>query len=167
MQPLFFVADMGQGAVTWGAQTVNQVRHEMTSEFVTTLTEIQPSQLFISSERLSRVREGSDPLKTQALQAIPVKRLGDRVVFTDGHTRAFAAHEAGLSEVRVFWDEDELDWEAYEICVRWCQEAGIHTIADLRDKVVSSEEYDILWLKRCEEMHQWLEGRRGKDAGPC
>ena len=90
----------------------------MTSTFVMKLMDIQPSQLFISSEKLSQVQEEFDPFKPERLQAIPVKKLRSRVIITDGHTRAFAAYEAGLSEVTVFWDEDELDWEAYEICVR-------------------------------------------------
>ncbi len=67
-----------------------------------------------------------------------------------------------LSEVTVFWDEDELDWEAYEICVDWCKEAGIHTIADLKNRVVASEEYKVLWLRRCRDMHRDLEKRRNQ-----
>jgi len=132
----------------------------MTSTFVMKLMDIQPSQLFISPEKLSQVQEKFDPFKPERLQAIPVKKLGSRVIITDGHTRAFAAYEAGLSEVTVFWDEDELDWEAYEICVRWCEEAGIHTIADLQDRVVSAEEYELLWVKRCQAMHQRLDRKR-------
>ena len=103
---------------------------------------------------------GLDPLKPESLDPIPVKELGNQVIFTDGHTRAFAAFLCGFSEVRVFWDEDELDWEAYEICVKWCKEEGVYTVADLRDRVVASGEYEVLWLKRCKEMQTSLEARR-------
>ena len=48
-------------------------------------------------------------MKRGSLGPIPVKELGDQVVITDGHTRAFAAFMCGFSEVRAFWDEDELD----------------------------------------------------------
>jgi len=139
----------------------------VTNAFLMRLVDIHPSQLFISAQKLSRVRERFDPLRPETLEPIPVKRLGGRVISTDGHTRAFAAREAGLLEVRVFWDEDELDWEAYEICVRWCDEAGVHTIGDLRDRVVSAEEYERLWLKRCQDMHKWLEQKRRRDAQSC
>jgi hypothetical protein len=132
----------------------------MTKIFVMRLNEIQPSQLFISSEKLSHVMIGLDPLKPESLDPIPVKELGNQVTFTDGHTRAFAAFLCGFSEVRVFWDEDELDWEAYEICVKWCKEEGVYTVADLRDRVVASGEYEVLWLKRCKEMQTSLEARR-------
>jgi hypothetical protein len=132
----------------------------MTKIFLMKLDEIQPSQLFISSEKLAQVMKGFNPQRPESLEPIPVKKLGNQIVFTDGHTRAFAAFLSGLSEVRVFWDEDELDWEAYEICVEWCKEEGILTIADLKGRVVAQKEYEELWLKRCEEMQQNLEARR-------
>lgn len=116
------------------------------------LDEIQPSQLFISSEKLSRVMRDLDPRRPETLEPIPVKKLGNQVIFVDGHTRALAAYLCGFSEVPVFWEEEELDWEAYEICVGWCKEEGIHRIADLKDRVVPQEDYEVLWLKRCEEM---------------
>ena len=132
----------------------------MKETFLMSLEEIQPSQLFISLEKLSRVMEGFDPLNLESLDPIPVKKLGEDVIFTDGHTRAFAAFSCGFSEVKVFWDEDEMDWEAYEVCVRWCKEEGIYTIEYLKGRVVTPEEYETLWLKRCGEMHKELELRR-------
>ena len=140
-------------------------RLKMTDTFVMKLEEIQPSQLFISSEKLSQVIRGSVPLTIEALRPIPVKKLGNETIFTDGHTRAFAAYLSGLREIRVFWDEDEMDWEAYEICVEWCKEAGIHTIADLKDRVVSEEEYELLWHRRCDVMHKELEAKRRSKNG--
>ena len=121
------------------------------------LEEIQPSQLFISAEKLARVEADFDP---ERLAPLPVKMLGGRVIFTDGHTRALAAFRRGIAEVAVYWDEDELDWEAYEICVGWCDEAGIETIADLKDRLVDHEDYERLWYERCQRMHKNLSLRR-------
>jgi hypothetical protein len=61
-----------------------------------------------------------------------------------------------MTDIDVYWDEDELDWEAYEICLQWCEDDGIHTIADLAGTVVSVEDYERLWLKRCREMQEKL-----------
>jgi hypothetical protein len=130
--------------------------------FMMRLDEIQPSQLYVSSEKLSRVMENPDSLRPESLEPVPVKKFGGRVVLTDGHTRALAAFLSGLAEIRAFWDEDELDWEAYEICVAWCQEEEIFTVADLEDRVVSPEDYAVLWLQRCREMHRDLEARRNE-----
>lgn len=130
------------------------------------LSEIQPSQLFINSKKLSQITADSNLLVAENIEPIPVKKLGNEVISTDGHTRALAAYLCGISEVSVFWDEDELDWEAYQICVKWCKEEGIYTIADLKDRVVSPEEYDVLWLKRCTVMHHDLKVGRSHDKHP-
>ena len=62
----------------------------------------------------------------------------------------------GQAEIPVLWDEDEMDWEAYRICVDWCKEDEIRTIADLRVRVLSPEEYEICWHERCRQMHRDL-----------
>ena len=96
----------------------------------------------------------------ERLDPLPVKESNGRIIFTDGHTRAFAAFLHGISEIVVYWDEDELDWEAYEICVGWCDEVGIRNIADLSDRVVGPGEYEQLWYARCQTMRDELRMER-------
>jgi hypothetical protein len=134
----------------------------MTETFMMKLNEIQPSQLYISSEKLSEVMNTFDPAKPESIEPIPIKELGNRIVFVDGHTRAFAAFLCNVPEVPVYWENEELDWDAYEICVRWCQKKGIRSIADLKNRVVPQKDYEILWYRRCEEMQQKLEKRKSK-----
>ena len=124
------------------------------------LHELQPSQLYVSSAKLGAVLAGWPDRDPEALTPVPVKRHGDRLVATDGHTRALAAHRAGLVAIPVVPDEDDLDDEAYEICVGWCVEAGIRSVADLDERVVEPEAYESLWLDRCRAMHRDLAARR-------
>lgn len=133
----------------------------MTKSFMMKLDEIQPSQLFINSEKLSLVMKTFDA-NPRSIEFIPVKKIGDQVVFVDGHTRAFASFLRSISEVKVYWEEDELDWDEYEVCVDWCKKEGINTIADLRERVIPSKEYQVLWLDRCEKMQRELEAKRNK-----
>jgi hypothetical protein len=128
------------------------------------MSQIQPSQLYINQERLSEVIVALDRLKPDLIKPIPVKKLGEKIVLTDDHTIALAAFLRGVSEVRVYWEEDELDWNAYEICVQWCQKEGVRTIADLKNRVVSPKEYDALWVNRCKKMQQELEAKRELDT---
>ena len=114
--------------------------------------ELQPSQLYISEGKLRLVREWFDPENHGHFDPIPVKRLNDRIVMTDGHTRAVAAHFAGWDAVPVYWDEDELDMRAYAMNVRWCDEEGVHKPINLAKRIVSHKEYEHLWRKRCMEM---------------
>jgi hypothetical protein len=128
--------------------------------FLMPLDQLQPSQLYISTQKLAQVMAWWDPPHLATLTPVPIKRLNGRVIYTDGHTRAFAAYQRGFTEVPVFWDEDELDWEAYQICVDWCLEAGIFTVMDLKDRIISPEAYEHLWIGRCRVMHEQLEQAR-------
>jgi hypothetical protein len=132
----------------------------MTETFMMKLNEIHPSQLYISSEKLSEVMKTFDPDKPKSVEPIPIKKLGNKIIFVDGHTRAFAAFLHNLSEVLVYWEDEELDWDAYEICVGWCKKEGIHTIAGLKCRVVPQKDYERLWYRRCEKMQQDLEAKR-------
>jgi len=131
-----------------------------TKVFWMPLTALQPSQLYINQEKLSVLQSTIDFSDPANIPPIPVRDLDDRWVMTDGHTRAFAAYLAGISRLPVYPDEDELDWEAYQICVRWCQEAGIVSVTDLQMRVISPERYNKLWLDRCMQMQNRLAEKR-------
>ncbi len=126
--------------------------------FVIELTRLQPSQLYISREKLdivtraASVGEPSDP--------VPVKELDGRLVMTDGHTRAVAAHLAGCMSLEAEWDEDELDWDAYRECVRWCLKEGVAGVAALALRIVPQEEYETVWIARCHAMQAELDRKR-------
>jgi hypothetical protein len=136
----------------------------MTKTFMMKLNEIQPSQLYISSEKLSEVMKTFDPAKPELIEPIPIKELGNTIVLVDGHTRAFAAFSCNVPEISVYWENEELDWDAYKICVEWCRKEGIRTIADLKKRVVPQKDYEILWYRRCEEMQQDLQRKNKKDT---
>ena len=73
-------------------------------------------------------------------------------VMTDGHTRAVAAILAGLDKVPLVWDEDELSWDMYIRCVQECKARGIHSPADLTNRIISEPEYQKKWDAWCDEM---------------
>ncbi len=132
----------------------------MTQAFWIPLDELQPSQLYVSQIKLDRVMRWFDPAHMERVEPLPVKDLGGYVVLTDGHARALAAYLHHCETIPVSWNTDSLDWEAYAICVRWCQEAGIWMIADLEDQVLPAEEYEVQWIERCRVMFQGLAARR-------
>ena len=125
---------------------------------------LQPSQLFISAEKLKKVLSvfPDDP---ENLEPLPVKRLRDRTVLVDGHTRAVAAYLRGMTEIKVYWEQDDLDWEAYDICVGWCLDEGIHGVPDLASRVVGPSEYEKLWYERCRVMQTGLASSRRSEGG--
>ncbi len=128
------------------------------------LAQIQPSQLYMSAVKLAYVL-ARWPVRLAMLEPLPIQHLNGRIIYTDGHTRAFAAYRLGFTEVPIMWDEDELDWEAYQICVDWCLEEGIHTLADLEGRVIPQEQYAALWYERCRVMQDALDRQRAERAG--
>jgi len=136
--------------------------------FLLPLSQVQPSQLYISSVKLVQIQAWWCPRRVEKLSPIPVVQLDGITVATDGHTRAFAAYRAGLRSIPVVWDADELDLDAYRICVDWCLAEGIRTIMDLEGRVVAPPVYTELWLDRCHKMHEELAKTavRGKAPKP-
>ena len=121
----------------------------MTEEFLMNLEDIQPSQLYINSQKLENVLKWFNPKDYTSYDALPVKNLFGKVIFTDGHTRAYASYQAGVKTIKVYWDEDELDWDLYQTCVHWCNLEGVNSIKDLEKKIIGPEEYKTLWIDRC------------------
>ena len=130
--------------------------------FLMPLEAVQPSQLYISQEKRITLQDLIDFTDLSAIPPIPVRILGNEIVMTDGHTRAFGAYLAGQEKLPVNWDQDELDWEAYQICVDWCHEEGIHLIGDLEGRLITPEDYERLWYQRCREMQSKLADERKK-----
>lgn len=120
------------------------------------IDKIQLSQLYISSSKLAEVMKAFESGNENELEPIPIKDLDGNMVSTDGHTRLLAWYLHGYKEVECEWEDVEMDWEAYRICVQWCREEGIQSIADLNDRILSPDDYQILWLDRCRIMQDEL-----------
>ena len=125
-------------------------------EFWIDINCVFPSQLYINVEKLNSVQKWFDDGKAHRLDALPVKIIAGGLVLTDGHTRAVAAYLSGAKKLKVYWDNDELDWRAYEKCVGWCNAEGVGSLAELSRRIIEPEDYRRLWLERCRAMHEEL-----------
>ena len=127
--------------------------------FFVDLSILQPSQLYISKSKCLSIQKWFNPLDLSNFEPIPIKKLKDKIIYTDGHTRAYMAYKAGLSKIPVYWDTDDLDWTFYWKCVEACEKECIYTIADLGRRVVDEADYNVLWRNWCEELAKILENR--------
>jgi len=134
----------------------------LVDSFQMELRKIQPSQLYISKQKLAKVKEKFNPKDISTLDVIPIKEIKNTIFYTDGHTRAFAAYQAGFTKVPVIWEDEELDWELYQIRINWCNDEGIYSITDLNDRVIDHKNYELLWYKRCDDLHKQLMIKRTK-----
>ena len=118
------------------------------------ILDLQPSQLYISEEKMKNVQAWFFSQGLQSFRPLPIKKLGDKLVLTDGHTRAWVAYQAGFKKVPLTWEKDELDWEAYRLCVEECNRRGVYTVADFCGRVLPDESYKKLWLAWCRTLRK-------------
>ena len=123
--------------------------------FLQSISELSPSQLYISEEKLRNVQAWLDN-DSSKMDPVPIKKLAGRLLITDGHTRATAAWLAGIKEIPCVWDTDDMDWAAYAADINMCSEEGITSVAKLTERIVSAEDYKRLWQDRCDAMYsEW------------
>ena len=121
---------------------------------------IQPSQLFLNTAKLDWVLQNYTHQQLKDNVVFPVISLGGNPVFSDGHTRAYAALLHGITHLQVYRDPDDLDYEMYQECVDWCLAEKITWIGDLKNRIITSQDYDIHWLGRCKSMQEKVRQRR-------
>jgi ribosomal protein S18 acetylase RimI-like enzyme len=114
---------------------------------------VQPSQLYISELKYQAAKEDFEIYGWDSYKPVPVKRIGKDVFFTDGHTRALLLWQKGYNKIKVTPDTDDMDWISYLASVQWCRRAGIRSIRDLSERIVSEQEYQAKWLALCEKLH--------------
>lgn len=124
------------------------------------LNDLQPSQFYISEKKLHDIETWLDPADLSGFEPIPVKILDGIPVMTDGHTRAVAAIRAGLDAVPLIWDEDNLDWDMYRVCVKACREKQILSPAGLLSRIIPGEDYKNKWDKWCDIMQTEIRRNR-------
>jgi len=123
----------------------------MTNDFYININQLQPSQLFINEKKLKSVQKWIDP-KNHNYDAVPIKEFGEKIVLTDGHTRTLSVYMSGQSHIKVHWDHDELDTDLYLKCIDLCLHNNITSILDLKDRVLTDEDYTKKWINLCRSL---------------
>ena len=128
---------------------------------------LHPSQLFINYDKLQKVKRSAAIENNINLKPLLVKQLQNKLILTDGHTRAYYYYFMGLKKVLVEWDDpwgsENLDFEMYRICVDWCIEEGLTSIKNLENRIISNDEYELLWLNRCKQLAKSLNNQKLQD----
>jgi len=132
----------------------------MNKPFFMEIKKIQPSQLYLNILKIEKIMSKYDIIAPELVEPVPIKKLNDEIIYTDGHTRAYLLWLNGYRNIKVEWEDEELDWEAYKICVEWCKEEGILSISDFKTRIIDDESYQIKWIKRCQDMFLDLEKKR-------
>ncbi|MHA1720772.1 MAG: hypothetical protein ACTSWX_03010 [Promethearchaeota archaeon] len=86
----------------------------------------------------------------------------EKIFFTDGHYKVFLAFSSGYKKIQIELDEEDWDWELYDVSVKCCEDENIHEIGDLKDRNISDSDYQEFWIARCEKLEKEMERNRTK-----
>lgn len=138
--------------------------------FTIKITDLGISQLYINREKLNEVAKWFDISKVNEYDPLPVYNFGNgRYTLTDGYTRAYTMLKNGVQDVRVQLDLDEmitcdLGQQLYRTDIEWCNKYGMHGVSDFEKKIISNEQYSVLWLERCKRLYNLLSADFSTDS---
>lgn len=120
------------------------------------------SQIYLNKSKLEAIEKWFCPEHMDGFEPLPVHDFGDgRYTLTDGHTRAYAAYQAGLTHVPVIYDKDDIvagdvGKLLYRADIEWCDRFKLKNISHLCNRIVSQEQYEKLWIERCDRSYSLL-----------
>ena len=120
------------------------------------ITDLHPTQLYLSEKKLQDIQMLYQSKDKPNINPISVLAFGDRLLITDGHHRAYQALLAGRDTISAEFDRDGCD-ELYRLYAQACEERKIYSILDLKNHVLSQDEYEAKWYNWCDGFNQAAE----------
>ncbi len=124
------------------------------------VSELGVSQIYLSARELEQEAEN---FTMERLCADPIRVFdfgNGRLTITTppGHHQAFLALKAGMSAVPVIYDPDDFLRQDDLLLlladdVLWGEKIGLRSAADLKNRILSDEDFERLYIRRCERSH--------------
>ena len=120
------------------------------------IKDLHPSQLYLSEKKLEGIQTLYQSAEIINVAPISILAFGDYLLITDGHHRAYQALLMGQDTISAEWDKDGGD-EIYHLYAKACEERKIYSILDLKNHVLSQDEYEAKWYNWCDGFNQAAE----------
>jgi len=117
------------------------------------IKDLHPTQLYLSEKKLQDIKMLYQSAEIINMDPISVLASGDRLLITDGHHRAYQALLAGKNMISAEWDKDGGD-ELYHLYAQACEERKIYSILDLKNRILTQDEYESKWYNWCDGFNQ-------------
>jgi|GEM_PF-510085 len=123
------------------------------------IEKIKLTQMYLSKKKIADVLTWFDT-SLNNFDPVPAHDFlrNGQLYLTDGHTRTFVAWQKGVKKIPVIYDRDdivmcEMGQILYKHDIAWCARFGLNHISDLEGKILTEEDYERLWITRCNHMH--------------
>ena len=117
------------------------------------LTDLHPTQLYLSEKKLQDIQMLYQSEENINLDPISILAVGNRLLITDGHHRAYQALLAGQDTISAEFDQDGGD-VLYDLYAQACEERKITSVLDLKHRILPQDEYEAKWYNWCDGFNQ-------------
>ena len=117
------------------------------------IKDLHPTQLYLSEKKLQDIQMLYQSAEIINMDPISILVFGDRLLITDGHHRAYQALLLGQDTISAEWDKDGGD-ELYHLYMQACEERKIYSILDLKNRILTQDEYEAKWYNWCDGFNQ-------------
>ena len=117
---------------------------------------LHPTQFYLSEKKLKEIQNLYQSTEIINVDPISVLSYKNRLLITDGHHRAYQALLAGQDTISAEWDKDGGD-ELYDLYAQVCEERKIYSVLDLKNRILSQDEYEAKWYNWCDGFNQAVE----------
>ena len=117
------------------------------------ITDLHPTQLYLSEKKLQDIQMLYQSEENINVDPISILAVGNRLLITDGHHRAYLALLAGQDTIPAEFDQDGGD-ALYALYAQACEERKIDSILDLKNRILPQDEYEAKWYNWCDGFNQ-------------
>ena len=117
------------------------------------IADLHPTQLYLSEKKLQNIQLLDQSADIINLDPISILAVGNRLLITDGHHRAYQALLAGQDTISAEFDRDGGD-ELYHLYAQACEERKIYSVLDLKNHILPQDEYEAKWYNWCDGFNQ-------------
>ena len=117
------------------------------------IADLHPTQLYLSEKKLQDIQMLYQSAETIQVDPISILAFGNCLLITDGHHRAYQALLASRDTISAEFDRDGGD-ELYHLYAQACEERKIYSVLDLKNHIVSQDEYEAKWYNWCDGFNQ-------------
>ena len=117
------------------------------------IADLHPTQLYLSEKKLQDIQKLYQSEDIIKVDPISILAVGNRLLITDGHHRAYQALLAGQDTISAEFDRDGGD-ELYDLYAQACEERKICSVLDLKNHILPQDEYEAKWYNWCDGFNQ-------------
>lgn len=105
----------------------------MKKEQLITISMLQPSQNYISREKVERTLDLLASAGADALKPILISEIDGSLVIVDGHVRAYVLWISDVKNINAVWIDAN---SAVRMQVKQCKTEGFNKVADLGKRMI-------------------------------